>query len=72
MGTLPIMVDMNQVAKLEEENPPPLPEQSANPYNDAPLYTIQTNPRSAKPRAVPPPSNEVTVPVLPPKPPCMK
>ena len=66
------MVDMNQVPKLEEETPPPLPERSANPYNDAPSYTIQTNSRSAKLKAVPPPSNEVPVPVLPPKPPRMK
>jgi hypothetical protein len=67
---------MNQLPKLnteEEELPPPLPARSANLYIDAPSHTVQaTSQDLLEPRAVPPPSNEVSAPAIPPKPPRMK
>ena len=72
IGTLPIVVDMNQVPKLEsqeEEPPPPLPARSGNLYIDTPP---NAGSRSENPRVPPPPSNEVPAPALPPKPLRMK
>ena len=63
---------MNHVPKLdtqEEEPPPPLPERSANLYIDAPSHTVQAD---SQVHMMPPSSNEVSVPALPPKPPRMK
>ena len=78
IGTLPIVVDMNHVPKLdtsEEELPPPLPERSANLYIDSPAHTVQADDfdsQGLKPRTAPPLSNEASAPALPPKPPRMK
>ena len=63
---------MNHVPKLdtqEEEPPPPLPERSANLYIDVPSHTVQAD---SQVHMMPPLSNEVSVPALPPKPPRMK
>ena len=66
---------MNHVPKLdtpEEEPPPPLPERSANLCIDAPSHTDGFDSQGLKSRTAPPPSNDVSAPALPPKPPRMK
>ena len=63
VGTLPIVVDMNQVPKFdtqEDESPPPLPARIANTS-----HTVQADSQGQKPRAAP---SEMSAPALPPKP----
>ena len=74
-GILPIEVDMNRIPKLDpqdEEPPPPLPARSGNLYVDDSSHTVQAIDSGSQTRSVPPPSNEMSAPALPPKPPRMK